>query len=135
MRDTSRFAVDLTRDQIRNAPMVGEQRGRIARRYEMSHAKYHGHLYCRTGADVWGSQATPFGLPSTTPGSEPLALGSNTGSESDAAHLHSANEVSGCHIRALDGEIGHVRSVGSAESQDPARAHERKAGEHWTLNI
>jgi uncharacterized protein YrrD len=102
-RDTSRFAVDLTRDQIKNAPMVGEERGPITRRYEMTHAKYYGYPYYWTGADVWGSQATPFGLSGTAPGSEPLDLGGV-----DATHLHSANEVSGYHIRALDGEIGHV---------------------------
>jgi sporulation protein YlmC with PRC-barrel domain len=40
------------------------------------------------------------------PGAEPLPAGVQ--GESDTRHLRSAKEISGYHIQALDGEIGHV---------------------------
>jgi hypothetical protein len=62
---------------------------------------YYGWPYYWHGADVWGPVATPSDLRTI----EKTETGAP---DPDKSHLRSTKEVTGYHINAADGEIGHV---------------------------
>ncbi|MDB5049608.1 MAG: PRC-barrel domain protein [Fibrobacteres bacterium] len=108
--DHKLMPVDLTREQIRNSPSPETDRP-VSRQFEEDYYKYFGWPYYWTGPYLWGPSPFPV-LPG---GPTPPWEGSG---QSDAEktqekpkgdpHLRSTDEVTGYHIRAQDGEIGHV---------------------------
>ncbi len=109
--DDETIIVDLTRQQIEDAPDVGEK-PTVSRLYEEAHAHYYGYPFYWVGADMWGDM--PF--PMTTAGAEMLsqAMKEDEHRREEAAatardtHLRSGAEVVGYGIEAADGAIGHV---------------------------
>lgn len=102
--DQARVPVALTREQVKNSPDVDVHRP-ISRQAEIASLRYYGYPYYWGGAALWGVVPAP-GLgaavpPAPTPESMPAEDPSDT-------HLRSWEEVSGYHIRATDGEIGHI---------------------------
>lgn len=98
----ARFDVKLTRDQVRDAPPVDTARP-VSRRYEIDYAGYYGYPYYWAGSAAWGMAPTPMGVPlaaDVARAEEPRTP--------EESHLRSVHEVTGYHIRALDGDIGHV---------------------------
>jgi hypothetical protein len=99
---SKRFAVRLTKEQIEEAPDL-DQDAPVSRQYEIKWAKSYGYPIYWSGEDIWGPAATPEVLyDQMLPESEEDAP------SSDDEHLRSVAEVTGYHIQALDGEIGHV---------------------------
>jgi len=98
-------AVNLTRDQIENSPSI-EEDAPISRQYERAYYAHYGWPYYWEGPGLWGPSAFPAyryypGLATEEPRpAQPEAEGD--------PHLRSVKEVTGYHLQAVDGEIGHV---------------------------
>ncbi|WP_175773121.1 PRC-barrel domain-containing protein [Paraburkholderia phenazinium] len=103
--------VDLTRQQVRDSPDI-DTRKPVSRQYETSHLLYYGYPRYWGGANLWGLDAYPA-FPGSTeaPRFDPEApVNPEPHADEPAAdiHLRSTNAVKGCHIKAVDGSIGHV---------------------------
>lgn len=104
------FPVDVTRKQVEAAPLLDE-RAPVSRRDEMAHLTHYSWPFYWVGDRTWGSEVSPVGLRARgpLPPSERRETGSVATLE-DNPHLRSVNEVTGYHIEARDGEIGHVET-------------------------
>ena len=101
--EKSKIHVMLSREHVQNAPKM-QQGAPLTRGYEADYSRYYGYPYYWVGTGLWGINPEPPVM--AAPGAEPLPAGVE--GEPDSAHLRSAKEISGYHIQALDGEIGHV---------------------------
>jgi hypothetical protein len=99
-------AVNLTRDQIRSSPSPESNRP-VSRQFEEAYYRHFGWPYYWAGPYLWGPSPYPI-LPSL-PVEESLQAeirrAPGTGGD---PHLRSTDEIIGYHLRARDGEIGHV---------------------------
>lgn len=99
--------VNLTKEQIENSPGIEADRP-VSRQQEKSLTEYYGWpVYWPTyfeGAGILGVAAAPP-TPETARDSEEERARRR---ESEDPHLRSVKEVTGYHIRATDGEMGHV---------------------------
>jgi hypothetical protein len=102
------FPVELTKEQIENSPDVESDRP-VSRQFEHDIVDYFDWpIYWTPETTAAGplSGGTPPPLPARPAGSERAAdLPKEPASD---PHLRSMREVSGYHIQAPDGEIGHV---------------------------
>jgi hypothetical protein len=104
------FPVKLTMQQVKDSPDVDTDQP-VSRRIE-------GHIYDYYGWDhYWGSSFFPTGSAMATPFVAPLDLSEAKPRDPGSAdaqtyerdpHLRSIAAVTGYHIHAVDGEIGHV---------------------------
>jgi hypothetical protein len=72
--------------------------------YEISYHQYYALPFYWIGQDLWGAYPDPSGVihpVSDQPAAEEIVVGEG--------HLRSTNEVSGYHIAATDGGVGHVQ--------------------------
>lgn len=102
-----RVEVSLTRDQVRNSPDIDTDKP-VSRQHEVELFTYYGYPEYWGGPLLWGATAYPFVNPDV-PSRLEQAVPVNTGSAPADPHLRSANEVSGYHIEATDGSIGHIK--------------------------
>ncbi|MFZ0639995.1 MAG: PRC-barrel domain-containing protein [Candidatus Acidiferrales bacterium] len=95
--------VNLTWEQVESSPSVDLHKP-VSRQHEIEHHEHYGWPYYWQGTGVWGSWPTPKAL------ADAPRIKSNTGTKnaSTDSHLRSTREVTGYHIRATDGEIGHL---------------------------
>lgn len=102
---TSSLDVTLTREQVKNSPDIDTDRP-VSRRHEQDYYRYYSYPYYWSGL-----------LPGAYPGmathaAEPRLVDEmparEQGAESQESHLQDVRAVKGYHIRAADGEIGHV---------------------------
>ncbi|MEO7598672.1 MAG: PRC-barrel domain-containing protein [Opitutus sp.] len=97
--------VSLTKKQVEMSPDMDTQRP-VSRQQESNYLGYFGYPYYWGGPYLWGS--TPFpGVGWPMPPSGEL-LPHSVKNESSDSHLRSSEAVTGYHIQATDGEIGHV---------------------------
>jgi hypothetical protein len=96
-----RMRVDLTKDQIENSPPL-EEHATVSRQYEILYCKYFKIFPYGGGPDAWGGYPTPSRLRAAH---DKLVTDFEGPEES---HMRSTKEVTGYHIQAADGEIGHV---------------------------
>lgn len=89
--------VDLTREQIENAPPIDTALP-VSLHYEREYYRYYGWEPYWTGDPLFGP---------SVPDMPPLAEGEEPAAPEDP-HLRSSDEVNGYNLRARDGEIGHV---------------------------
>ncbi len=101
--DSGRFPVQLTKQQIENAPHADED-APVSRQKEMEYSRYLGWSYYWTGVGIWGMYEHPKLLSQHQEELDEDDASENLGD----SHLHSVNEVIGYHIQSTDGEIGHV---------------------------
>jgi hypothetical protein len=103
--------VNLTRQQVRDSPNIDTHKS-VYRQYETTHLLYYGYPRYWGSSNVWGTSAYPaFTGSLEAPHHEPDApMGSDPHTDEPPAdvHLRSTDAVKGCHIRAVDGSIGHV---------------------------
>lgn len=102
--ENSKFQVRLTREQIKRSPPL-EEHAPVSRQYEIGYHQYYALPYYWTGQDLWGAYPDPNGVIYPVPEQPTLE---ETETETHEDHLRSTDEVTGYHIAALDGEIGHV---------------------------
>jgi hypothetical protein len=100
--------VDLTREVVRNSPSLDEHPP-VSRQYEQRYSTYYGYPPYWIGPGNWGIAAYPRGLARrpAPPSAEDAEAAARPIQTADA-HIRSAREVSGYHIEATDGEVGHV---------------------------
>ena len=99
-------AVNLTRDQIRNGPSPESERP-VNRQFEEAYYRHFGWPFYWTGPYLW--EPTPYPIPPAGPVEQSLrANPPSLPQPSGDPHLRSTDDVTGYHLRARDGEIGHV---------------------------
>ena len=108
------LSVSITKDQVKNSPGINTDEP-IARQYEKTYLGYYGYPYYWGGAGLWGEGAYPGMMLTGGGGAEiPRNWGYLRSPSADDAiahgdpHLRSVAAVSGYHVHATDGEIGHV---------------------------
>ena len=98
-----RLEVALTQEQIRHAPAI-DTAVPVSRQHEAEYFRYYGWPAYWSGPGMWGFNTFPMADPLTL-AEAPAAPAPET---SAASHLQSAADVTGYHVEAADGEIGHV---------------------------
>lgn len=91
------FPVALAKKQIKESPQLDED-APVSRQFEAEYAKYYKHDF------YWFNREAYEGKDRT---SDPIAHSENL-KEIRESHLRSTNELIGYHIKAEDGEFGHV---------------------------
>ena len=104
------FSVKLSRQQVKDSPDVDAD-GALSRQVETNLYEHYGWSpYLGTGVLI-GGHGCAKGAMTMAPALEPVRREENIvpirPSEGDR-HLRSIEAVTGCHIHATDGEIGHV---------------------------
>lgn len=104
--DAARLDVKLTRKQVEHSPDIDTQQP-VSRQHEAAYFGYYGYPHYWGGPNAWGPAFYPAGLAGSTYASAE-AIAERVRRESLDSHLRSAEAVTGYHIEAADGEIGHV---------------------------
>jgi len=107
--DGETLPVTVTKEQVRNSPNVDTHKP-ISRQLESSYFNYYGYPYYWGGMGLWGAGNYPGPLPAgvISPYENYAGYRRAPTKEGDP-HLRSCKAVTGYHIRAKDGEIGHVQ--------------------------
>jgi len=99
-RSERRIAVDLTRKQIEDSPSLDSDKP-VSRQFETTYHEHYGWPMYWRGPFMWGVDASIVRAPQQpTAPPEPVPEGD--------PHLRSIKDVTGHHVQATDGEIGHV---------------------------
>jgi hypothetical protein len=98
-----RLEVALTKRQVENSPDINTHQP-VCRQQEAEYNRYYGYPYYWGGPFLWGPVYYP-GAVDTAPKD---AAAEGIQNESLDSHLRSAQAVTGYHIEATDGELGHV---------------------------
>ena len=101
-RDNRAIAVNLTKKKIEDSPSLDTDKP-VSRHFEEGYNAY----YVWPSPCLWGSYPGLMN-PSMMGGGGPSTVPSNTASDPYDPHLRSTRDVSGHHVQATDGEIGHV---------------------------
>jgi uncharacterized protein YrrD len=96
--------VSLTREQVRNGPEVHSHT--LSRASEAELLRYYGYPIYWGAGGVWGAFENPGALVAQPVAPPPAPTG--PGVDIDAQHLRSTTQSTGYHLRARDGEVGHV---------------------------
>ncbi len=100
-----RIDVSLTRKQVEQAPDIDTHLP-VSRQHEADYYGYYGYPYYWEGPYMWGPSYSPSGMVPVV--AAPSVVAARRRQESTDSHLRSTQAVSGYHIDAKDGEIGHV---------------------------
>jgi hypothetical protein len=101
-----RIDVALTKTQVENSPNIDTHKP-VSRQHEAAYLDYYGYSYYWIGPNMWGPVLYPSGLPIPAAAIKD-ALSGQSRRETRDSHLRSNEAVTGYHIEAADGEIGHV---------------------------
>jgi len=104
--DAARLDVALTKKQVEHSPEIDTHQP-VSRQHEAEYLGYYGYPYYWGGPYLWGPAFYPAGLAGSTNDCAE-AIAERVRSESPDSHLRSTEAVTGYHIEAVDGEIGHV---------------------------
>ncbi len=94
-----RLDMALTKKQVENSPDIDTQKP-VSRQHEIAYGGYYGY------PAYWG--VTPFAAGMALPIAPAVAVADKIPQEPEDSHLRSTEAVTGYHIEATDGEIGHV---------------------------
>jgi hypothetical protein len=94
------LSVDLTQRQIENSPSLDSHKP-VSQQFEVDYYAYYSWPAYWTGSSVWGE------LPYIERDRNKWGQFTQGGKAWDR-HLRSTHEVTGYHLQALDGEIGHI---------------------------
>jgi hypothetical protein len=103
--DDKILEVNLTREQVEKSPPIDHDKP-VSRQYEDSYYRYYNFPFYWQGASMWGPMETP--VLGVAPPPNVAESRREDPSHSGDAHLRSVVAVTGYHIQALDGELGHV---------------------------
>lgn len=120
--------VDLTKEQVENSPDIDLEQP-VSRQHQIALHSYYGWpAYWAGGAMLGPTGVMPMDYPATGAGlaaEQTYIVDDETPVEGDLSaahadedpHLRSAKEVTGYHIQATDGEIGHVDDFFVSETE------------------
>jgi uncharacterized protein YrrD len=120
--DEQVLPVSITREQVRNSPDIDTDRP-VSRQHEMDYLGYYGYPAYWDSVGIWGAGSMPGMLTPEAGLAAPIAPSRAGVLEAERAiaaeqaarhrdddpHLRSCKAVTGYHIKAQDGEIGHVQ--------------------------
>ncbi len=98
-----RLEVALTKRRVENSPDINTHQP-VCRQHEAEYNRYYGYPYYWGGPLLWGPVYYPGDVNTAPKDSATEGIQS----ESMDSHLRSAEAVTGYHIEATDGELGHV---------------------------
>jgi len=101
-----RLDVALTKKEVEDSPDIDTQQP-VSRQHEAEYYGYYGYPSYWDGPYLWGPAFYPAALPRSATASRE-ALAERIAKELTESHLRSTEAVTGYHIEAADGEIGHV---------------------------
>lgn len=101
-----RLDVVLTKKQVENSPNIDTHLP-VSRQHEAAYLGYYGYPYYWGGPYLWGTAYYPAALP-VPAGSSQEGVADRVRKESTDSHLRSTEAVTGYHIEATDGELGHA---------------------------
>jgi uncharacterized protein YrrD len=109
-RNDRDISVRLTKKQIEDSPPISDDKP-VSRQFESHYNDYYGWTPYWGGPSIWG--ASPYSYmsgdyPNAVRDREREMETAREEEESWDPHLRSTHAVSGYHIQAADGEIGHV---------------------------
>jgi uncharacterized protein YrrD len=105
------FSVSLTQEQVRNSPDI-DTRKPVSRQHEANYLEYYGYPDYWSGAGLWGMGSYPGSLTAQDRiEAELKAHGTRATQPPDDCHLRSSRAITGYHIHASDGDIGHVTDL------------------------
>jgi hypothetical protein len=97
------IAIDLTKKQIEDSPSLNTDKP-VSRQFEEGYYEYYGWPMYWGGPFMWGAYPSyPYIVRDREKWREPTQ-----GEKAWDPHLRSTQDVSGYHIQAADGDIGHV---------------------------
>ena len=99
-KEEQQIAIDLTKKQLEDSPSLDSDKP-VSRQFEEAYYEYFGWPMYWAGPYIWGLY--PYIARKREEGEE-----STQGEKAWDPHLRSTHDVSGHHIQAADGEIGHV---------------------------
>jgi PRC-barrel domain len=102
-----RVDVALTKQQVENSPDI-DTRKPVSRQHEAEYLGYFGYPFYWSGPYLWGPEFYPGSLILPTTATKASGVADKVRGESADSHLRSTEAVTGYHIEATDGEIGHV---------------------------
>jgi hypothetical protein len=101
IREEQHIAIDLTKKQIEDSPSLDSDKP-VSRQFEEAYLGFYGLPVYWGGPYMWG--AYPYVMRDREKWKE-----FTQGEKAWDPHLRSTYDVSGHHIQALDGELGHVQ--------------------------
>lgn len=118
--EPTRLLANLTKDQVKDSPHVDTERP-VSRQDEVGLVSYYGYPPYWPGPYRWGAAPYPgllirgrTGIPDfpTAPQPDPVAreIAARERSQRDP-HLRSGRAVTGYHVQASDGSIGHIEDL------------------------
>ena len=99
-----RLYVMLTKKQVADSPSIDTDRP-VSRQHEASFLDYYSYPYYWDGPFLWGPMPYPRFSDADRKSDEKARAECE---EANDLHLRSVNKVTGYHIEATDGDIGHV---------------------------
>jgi len=110
--------VSITKEQVKNSPNFDTNKP-VSRQNEVQYMGYYGYPYYWGGGSMWGESIYPYAMDLDAAGyredwvereQREIAYfrAEQTLHRNDDPHLRSCNAVTGYHLHAIDGEIGHV---------------------------
>jgi uncharacterized protein YrrD len=100
IKSEKHLSVDLTKKQIENSPSLDSHKP-VSRQFEDDYYGYYGWPTYWSGSSVWGDY--PYIERNRNKWGE-----FTKGAKAWDRHLRSTHEVTGYHLQALDGELGHI---------------------------
>jgi sporulation protein YlmC with PRC-barrel domain len=114
--ESHRLFVGITKDQVKNSPDIDTDKP-VSRQHEIQYLGYYGYPYYWGRVGMWdaglytGGFGLPGGLSGETHAREESARAQRALHEDDDPHLRSCKAIVGYHIKATDGDVGHVESL------------------------
>ena len=99
-----RLNVTLTKKQVEESPSIDTDKP-VSRQHEAAYSDYYRYPYYWGGPYLWGPMTYPRLSDAAQRRNEEARAERE---EANDLHLRSANKVTGYHIEATDGDIGHV---------------------------
>lgn len=104
-----RLVVSADKNQIKNSPDIDSDSS-TSREHEMQYLNYYGHPYYWSASDATSPGPHPDGNPRRVANKEPVRAEWSDHQDNDP-HLRSCQALIGYHVKATDGEVGHVESL------------------------
>jgi hypothetical protein len=107
---TKRLTAALTKAQVEQSPGIDTDKP-VSRQHETAYYGYYGYTPYWAGDYLWGAYPSPYLGTGPAPHAADLARAQRwnwAAKEREDPHLRSARAVTGYHIHATDGAIGHV---------------------------
>ena len=105
-----RIAAALTKAQVEKSPDIDTHKS-VSRQHETAYYAYFGYSPYWAGSYLWGASPYPYLAPGLAPTASELERERRwigDAKERNDSHLRSSHAVTGYHIQATDGDIGHV---------------------------